>query len=74
MSVSAGTRIYFMDAYCDRKGQPYISIAEVSVGNHSGQKKRQRLFVHAEDIDKFAGAFAEITEHVKSNNYKNGND
>lgn len=64
--VSAGTRIYYFDAHKDKKGQPYISITEVPVDRSPGKKKRQRIFVHAEDIDKFAAAFAEIANHVNN--------
>lgn len=64
--VSAGTRIYYFDAHKDKKGQPYISITEVPVDRSPGKKKRQRIFVHAEDIDKIAAAFAEVANHVKN--------
>lgn len=64
--VSAGTRIYYFDAHIDKKGQPYISISEVPVDRNPGKKARQRIFVHVEDIDKFAGAFAELANHIKN--------
>lgn len=66
LSVSAGTRIYYFDAHKDNKGQPYISIAEVPVDRNPGKKHRQRIFVHIEDIDKFANAFAELANHIKN--------
>lgn len=64
--VSAGTRVYYFDAYEDTKGQPYISIAEVPVDRNPGKKKRQRIFIHVEDMDKFENAVSEIFRHVKS--------
>lgn len=64
--VSAGTRLYYIDAHKDTKGQPYLTIAEVPVDRSPGKKKRQRIFVYAEDIDKFAAAFAEVANHVKN--------
>ena len=64
--VSAGTRLYYIDAHKDTKGQPYLTIAEVPVDRSPGKKKRQRIFVHAEDIDKFVAAFAEVANHVKN--------
>lgn len=64
--ISAGTRIYYFDVHKDKKGQPYISISEVPVDRNPGKKERQRVFVHTEDIDKFADAFAEIIKYVKS--------
>lgn len=65
-SVSAGTRIYYLDALNDNKGQPYLSISEVPVDRSPGPKKRQRIFIHIEDIDKFADAFNEMAKHIKN--------
>ena len=64
--VSAGTRIYYIDAHKDKKGQPYLTISEVPVDRSPGPKKRQRIFVHAEDIDKLAAAFTEVSNHIKN--------
>ena len=64
--VSAGTRIYYFDAHKDKKGQPYISISEIPGNNNPGKKERQRIFIHTEDIDKFADAFEEIAAHIKN--------
>lgn len=64
--VSAGTRIYYFDAQKDKKGQPYLSITEVPVDRSPGKKSRQRIFIHAEDLDSFAVAFAEIAKSIKS--------
>lgn len=64
--VSAGTRIYYIDAHKDTKGQPYLTISEVPVDRSPGPKKRQRIFVHAEDIDKLAAAFTEVSNHIKN--------
>lgn len=64
--VSAGTRVYYFDAYRDRSGAPYISIAEIPASHNPGKRKRQRVFVHSEDIDKFSAAFAEIADHIKN--------
>ena len=64
--VSAGTRIYYFDAYKDSKGHPYISISEVPVDRNPGKNKRQRIFIHSEDMDKMATAFSEMIDHVKN--------
>lgn len=64
--VSAGTRIYYLDAHKDKKGQPYISISEVPIDRSPGKKKRQRIFIHIEDLDKFADAFSELANRVKN--------
>lgn len=66
-SVSAGTRIYYFDALNDSKGQPYLSISEVPVDRSPGPKKRQRIFVHIEDIEKFADALNEMLKHMRQN-------
>lgn len=64
--VSAGTRVYYFDAYKDGKGQSYISVSEIPVDRSPGKKQRQRIFIHGEDIDKFSAAFAEIADHIKN--------
>ncbi len=63
--VSAGTRVYYFDAYIDRAGQPYIVITETPAGRMAGKRKRQRIFLHQEDVDNFRSALAEITAHTK---------
>lgn len=65
--VSAGTRVYYMDAHSDKKGQPYISISEVPTRRNPGKKERRRIFVHLEDIPKFAEAFAEVAKYITDN-------
>lgn len=66
VSVSAGTRLYYFDAQTDKKGQPYVTITEAPTENNPGNKKRSRIFVHVEDLDNFAKAFVEISNHVKN--------
>lgn len=63
--VSAGTRIYYFDAYKDKKGQPYISIAEVPTECNPGKKQRQRIFIHAEDLKGFSAALDELTRYIE---------
>ncbi len=66
VSISAGTRVYYLDVHVDSKGQQFIAISEVPTDKHPGKKKRQRIFLHANLIDKFANAFAEIVDHIKN--------
>lgn len=63
--ISAGTRVYYIDARADCKGQQYISISEIPTDKSPGKKKRQRIFLHAENIELFAKAFAEVANHIK---------
>ena len=65
-SISAGTRVYYIDVFNDRKGQPYISISEIPTNRSPGSKKRHRVFLHAENVDRFAEAFAEVANHIKN--------
>ena len=65
--ISAGTRVYYMDAHRDKKGQPYISISEVPTRRNPGKKERRRIFVHLEDIPKFAEAFAKVAKYITDN-------
>ena len=49
--VRAGTRTYYFDECTDKKGNRFISIAEVP---HTPNRHRHRIFVHEEDFEKFA--------------------
>lgn len=65
--ISAGTRVYYIDAHVDRKGQQYMAISEIPTDKSPGSKKRQRIFIHAENIEQFSHAFAEVAEKIKEN-------
>ena len=65
--VSAGTRVYYIDAHLDRTGQPFVEIAEIPTDIMPGQKKRQRIFIHSANIDRFCEALNEVVGHIKEN-------
>ena len=44
-SISAGTRVYYIDANKDKKGQYYVSISEIPTDKTPGVKKRQRILI-----------------------------
>lgn len=48
--ICAGTRIYYVDAKTDRKGQRYISLSEIPTDRAPEGKRRQRVFIHAENV------------------------
>lgn len=64
--VSGGTRIYYLDVHTDKKGSPYITITEVPTEKNPARRERQRVFIHREDFDKFAAAFAEVANFINS--------
>ena len=64
--ISAGTRVYYIDVHTDRKGQKYVSLSEIPTDKSPGKKKRQRIFLHAENVDKFVEALAEVATYIKS--------
>jgi len=64
-SVSAGTRVYYMDAHKDKNGKPYLSISEIPT-DRAPKKKRQRIFIYQENFGEFAKAFAEITNLINN--------
>lgn len=64
--ISTGTRVYYFDERKDRKGQQYLVISEIPTDKSPGKKKRQRLFVHSANIEKFAEAFNSMIEHMKN--------
>lgn len=68
--ISAGTRVYYIDAHTDRKGQPYMSISEIPTDKSPGKKKRQRIFLHKENIEQFAQAFAEVADQIKNDSQR----
>lgn len=64
--ISAGTRVYFLDANVDKKSQPYLTISEIPTDKSPGKKKRQRIFIHIENVDQFTDALAEVSEFIKN--------
>lgn len=64
--ISAGTRVYYIDVHADRKGQPYISISEIPTDKAPGKKKRQRIFVHAENVGKLAEALRVAADEIRN--------
>lgn len=62
-SVFAGTRCYHFDAREDVQGDPYLQIVECPTKGSRG--KRQRIFIHARDLDKFRDAVVEMTDRCK---------
>lgn len=64
--ISAGTRVYYIDGRKDNKGNPYITISEIPTDRSPSNQKRQRVFIHADKIERFAQAFAEVAKHLKN--------
>ncbi len=62
-SVFAGTRCYHLDAREDVQGDPYLQIVECPT--KGGKGKRQRIFIHARDLEKFRQAVNEVTDRCK---------
>lgn len=61
--VKAGTRTYYFDECTDKKGNRFISIAEVP---HTKNRHRHRIFVHEEDFEKFAEGFITMSKSIKN--------
>ncbi len=51
-TVSAGSRIYYIDVREDSKGNEYITITEMNARN----QKRSCIYIFAEDINNFRQA------------------
>lgn len=64
--VSGGTRLYYLDVHTDQKGADYITISEIPTEKNPARKERQRIFIHREDFDKFATAFAEVVNYIEN--------
>lgn len=63
--VSAGTRVYYVDVVSDKKGQRFISLSEIPTYLFPGKGKRQRIFIHRENVDKVVKALAVAATHLK---------
>lgn len=55
VEVKAGKRVYYFDLRQDKTGQHYMTATEIDAAG-----KRQCLFVHADYIDGFIKAAAEM--------------
>lgn len=64
--VSGGTRIYYIDTHKDSKGAPYIVVSEVPTDRSKGPKKRQRIFLHPEHLDKFQKALNDAIDQLRN--------
>ena len=64
--VSAGTRVYYIDIAKDSKGQSFMAISEIPTDLMPGDKKRQRVFIHAENLVEFSAAFSEAVEFIRN--------
>lgn len=64
--VSAGTRVYYIDARRDSKGESYVTITEIPKDNCPGNKPRQRVFVHSQNLEAFVKALTDVADHIKS--------
>ena len=63
--VSAGTRVYYLDAHKDKNGKSYLSISEIPT-DRSPQTKRQRIFVYQENLEDFKEALDAITNLINN--------
>lgn len=64
--VSAGSRVYYFDVFTDKQGEPYMAISEIPTDVSPGEKKRQRLFIHADAIERIATAFKKASTFMRS--------
>ena len=67
-SISAGTRVYYVDANKDKKGQYYVSISQIPTDKSPSEKERQRIFIHTEKLDAFVEALSDIVNLIKNEN------
>ena len=68
--VSMGTRVYYIDVHKDSKGQHFIAISEIPTDLMPGNKKRQRVFIHADGLAEFFAAFSETVEYLRKESSK----
>ena len=68
--VRAGQRTYFFDVKKDRKGGHYLVLTESrkALGDYEGQGRgaqRSRIFLYAEDLNKFSNALGQCSSKMK---------
>lgn len=64
--VSAGTRVYYMDARKDTQGNAYLTVTEVPTSDKRQREKRERVFVHREHLEAFIKALGEVAAEILS--------
>lgn len=62
--VSTGTRVYYVDIFIDKKQGRYITLSEIPTDRCPGKKKRQRIFIHGKNVERFAEALTEAITHL----------
>ena len=63
--VSGGTRVYYFDVRKDKRDKKYLAISEITTDD-SPKKKRQRIFIHSENIKEFVDVLTEMAEEIKN--------
>lgn len=62
--LSAGTRVYYVDVRTDKRGTKYMTLSEIATDKKPGQKKRERIFIHKENIQKFIDMVNEASAFI----------
>ncbi len=65
--ISAGTRVYYADVRVDKKGQRYMTLTEIPTEKSPGKSKRQRIFIHAENVAEFIAMTVDAAAWLNSN-------
>lgn len=68
--VSAGTRVYYLDVCKDSKDQLFLSVSEIPTDRKPGKKERQRVFLHADILERFTESFGEAVDYIRTNGNK----
>lgn len=77
--IKAGHRTYFLDVKTTRANDYFLTITELrkKITPEGTENERNKVFLYAEDFDKFAGCLAEAMEFVRARSGagsdKNGN-
>lgn len=63
-SISAGSRVYYVDARKDSKNQSFITITEI-IKENGKPERRKHIFIHADNVKKFQEIFADVANFVE---------
>ena len=63
ITISGGTRVYYVDVHKDSKDHHYVVETEIST-DKDRQQHKQRIFLHEEHIRKMGEALIEMADWI----------
>lgn len=64
IQIPSGTRVYYIDLREDTKGGKYITLTEIPTKDKHSKKKRARIFIHENHLDRIVKGLMEINDEI----------